>query len=394
MMHRKISILLCAAMALALAGCGAQGGAQTKNPTVTVEVTAVQSGSLASESTYIGTISAEGTASVVSMVSGTVTSVPVHVGDRVTAGQTLCAFDDQSARLTLQNAQASYASAQQSYESAVSGYGGTDLSVLQEQLDMAQNNYDATLALLEMGAASQVEVDQAHQSLISAQAGLQSTQAALASAQAGVQSAQVGIASAEYQLSLYHLTSPISGVVEAIHVTENNFAASGNVAFVISNAENKTVTFYVTDEVRQILTLGQAVTVSSRGLSYTGIVSEVSGVVDAATGLFQVKALIDGAQDLPDGLTVELSTVSRQVDDAILVPCDALYFSDGEAYVYLMQDEKAVRTNVTVVLYTPDQAAVTAGLEPGAEVITTWGAGLKDGAPVRLASDADTAPES
>lgn len=44
-----------------------------------------------------------------------------------------------------------------------------------------------------------------------------------------------------------------------------------------------------------------------------------------------------------------------------------------------------VRTEVTVGLYTADTIAVTAGLTAGDEVITTWSAGLKDGAPIRLA---------
>ena len=161
---------------------------------------------------------------------------------------------------------------------------------------------DNTKALFEIGAASQVEVDQAYQTLLSAQAGLESAQAALSAAEAGVQqaqagvesaqagvaSAQVGVSSAEYQLSLYDLTTPISGVVEAVNVAENNFSASGTVAFVISNGNNKTVTFYVTDQVRQTLTPGQEVTVTSDGMVYQGAITEISGVVDASTGLFQI----------------------------------------------------------------------------------------------------------
>ena len=50
--------MLCAALALTLAGC-----AEEKEPmldrTVTVETTAAQTGELSTESTYIGTISAE-----------------------------------------------------------------------------------------------------------------------------------------------------------------------------------------------------------------------------------------------------------------------------------------------------------------------------------------------
>ena len=175
----------------------------------------------------------------------------VSVGDTVSAGDPLCRIDDESARLALQNAQAAYQSAQESYNSAQAGYGGADLPVLEEQLRLAQDNYGDTQHLFEMGAASQAEVDQANQALLSAQAGVEAARAGLSSARAGIQSAQVGVNSAQYQLSLYNMTAPISGVVEAVNLTLNNFAASGTVAFVISNGSNKTVTFYVTDQVRQ-----------------------------------------------------------------------------------------------------------------------------------------------
>ena len=195
--------------------------------------------------------------------------------------------------------------------------------------------------------------------------------------------------SAQYQLSLYNLTSPISGVVEAVNVTENNFTASGTAAFVISNGSNKTVTFYVTDSVRQTLTPGQAVTVNYNGQTYEGAVTEIGGVVDAQVGQFQVKAVIDGAQDLPDGLSVELTTTAHRTAGAVLVPSDAMFFEDGVAYVYVVQDGKAVRTDVTIGLYTADQIAVTAGLTPGNEVITTWSSSLRDGVDVRLASETE-----
>ena len=385
-MKRTISALLCCTLVLALAGCQEQTEEPLLDTTVTVETAAAQTGDLSTQSTYIGTISAEGTASVVAMVSGNVEQVAVSVGDTVTAGDFLCRIDDESARLGLQNAQAAVNSAQESYNSALANYGGADLPVLQEQLRLAQDNYEDTQALLEIGAASQAEVDQAYQALLSAQAGLDAARASLNSAQAGIQSAQVGVESAQYQLSLYNLTSPISGVVEAVNVTENNFAASGTAAFVISNGSNKTVTFYVTDSVRQTLTPGQAVTVDYNGQTYEGAITEIGGVVDAQVGQFQVKAVIDGAQDLPDGLSVELTTTAHQANGAVLIPSDAMFFEDGISYVYVVQDGKAVRTDVTIGLYTADQIAVTAGLNPGDEVITTWSSSLRDGVDVRRAS--------
>ncbi len=429
-MNKLISMTLCGVLLLSLAGCGGTEEAELMDTTVVVETASAESGALSSESSYIGTISADGTASVILLVSGTVEELAVSVGDEVSAGDFLCRIDDESAQLSLASAQASYqtalaavasaqasvgsteaavTSAQESYNSTAAQYGADEngsLTILEDQVKLAQDNYENTQALFEIGAASQLEVDQARTSYASAQASLEAAQAGLSAAAAGVQqaqaglesvnaaieqaqssaaAAQVGIASAEYQLTLYNLTAPISGVVEAVNVTKDNFASSGTAAFVISNGDNKTVTFYVTDAVRQTLTQGQAVTVTHSSKTYEGVVTEIGGVVNSSTGLFQIKAVIEEAQDLADGLSVGLSTVAYKADRAILIPSDALYFDNGAAYVYVVEDETAVRRDVTIGLYTTDTIAVTDGLEEGEEVITSWSATLTENAPIRRA---------
>lgn len=443
-MNRRITAaLLSAVLLLSLAGCGAKTEETIMDTTVTVATAPAAQGSLSSQSSYIGTVSAEGTAYVVNLVSGRVEEIGVSVGDTVRAGDLLCRIDDESARLTLANARAAYGSAQsavntaqsnvataeasvksaqaavtaaeESFRSSQAQYGASNendaLPVIEEQVRLAEDNYNNTKALFDIGAVSQVEVDQAYQTMISAQAGLEAAKAGLSagqssleqaragieqaqanaetarsnvsSAQAAVAQAQVGIDSAEYQLTLYNITAPISGVVEAVNVTENNFAASGSAAFVISNGDNKTVTFYVTEQVRRSLLLGQAVTVAQGGKKYAGTITEIGGVVDASAGQFKVKAIIEGADDLPDGLAVELSTVTSRAEHAIIVPSDALFFENGDAYVYIAKDGAAVRTPVEVSIYTAENSAVTAGLLEGDEVITTWSANLRDGVAVR-----------
>lgn len=402
MCRKKKLAVLSGLLAFALVGCSAGAAPELMDSTVVVETTAISAGTLSSDSTYIGTISAEGTAQVVTQVSGAVEELYVSVGDTVSPGQALCQLDDTSAQLGLQNARASYSRAQaglnsasQSYQSAAAGYGGSgSLSLLEEQVRMAEETYAATQALFEIGAVAQVEVDQAYMSVESAKAGLQAAQSSLGAAQAGTQqasagvdSARVGVSSAEHQLSLYHLTAPIGGVVEAVNVTKNNFASGGTVAFVISDAKNKTVTFYVTDAVYQNLNRDQRAVITARGQTYAGAITEISGIVDAATGFFKVKAVVSDAGDLPDGLKVEISTASHRTESAMLIPCDALYFENGDAYVYVARDGIAARTPVTLGLYTPEQAAIESGLAPGDEIITTWSAVLKDGSPIRLADD-------
>lgn len=447
-MNRKIVRPACLALSfifvLSLAGCSEQVEEKVMDPSVVVETTSAQTGSLTKDGAYIGSISAEGTAYVVSLVSGKVEEIGVSVGDTVQAGDFLCRIDDESAQLSLANAHAAYqtamsavstaeanvttaqaavksaqsavTAAEESYRSSQAQYGGSDendsLPVIEEQVKLAEDNYANTKALFEIGAASQIEVDQAYQTMISAQAGLESAKAGLSSGQssleqarAGIEQAQanvetaksnvtsaraqaaqaqVGIDSAEYQLTLYNITAPISGVVEAVNVTENNFASQGSAVFVISNGHNKTVTFYVTEQVRKTLPLGQTVTATHSGKTYTGAITEIGGVVDASAGQFRVKAIIQDADDLPDGLSVELTTVANRAENAIILPSDALFFENGEAYVYVVKDGTAVRTPVTVGIYATDESAVTAGLIEGDQVITTWSSSLRDGVPVTV----------
>ena len=366
-------------------------------------------------------LSTKATAQVITLVSGTADEIAVSVGDSVQAGDLLCRIDDESARLALQNARAAYQTAlsgvgtaeaavrgaESQYQSALESYGGEpwdetrSLSVLEEQVRLARENYDNMTAMLEIGATSQVEVDQAHSAMRQAEAGLAAAQSALNAAQSGVEQAnsaaqqaqsgaaqaQVGVESAEYQLTLYHLTAPISGIVESINVTENNFTGSGTPAFVISNGRNKTVTFYITDQVRQNMALGQVVTVSLGERAYTGAITEVSGVVDAQTGQFNVKAIINEAQDLPDGLAVELRTTAYFENGAVIIPNDAVYYDNGAAYVFVAEDGMARRRDVTVSLYTAESAAVTNGLRKGDQVIVSWSADLRDGSVIRLAEE-------
>lgn len=376
-MKRKILAGAAAAAILILAGISVQqmlGGKKEENvldraAVVTTEI--VENGTLSSDNTYVGMISAEGTARVVAMVSGRVNSVHVSVGDRVEAGQILCDIDDESARLSLENAR-------QQYETVLANYGGESLSLVQEQLQFAQRQYDRYQALLEAGSISQVEFEQVEQTLNSAETSLKS-------AQANVRAARGNVESAEYQYSLYHMTAPAAGIVETVNVTGDNFISSGNTAFIISSAEKKQVTFYVTDEVRNALSSGQQINVSSQGNSYIGKISEISGIVDAASGLFQIRAVLQDAGSLPDGLAVDVTVTAHSVEGMPVIPNDALYFENGVSYVYVAANGAAARRDVDIELYTAESAAVSSGISAGDELIISWSAALKDGAEIKIA---------
>lgn len=206
----------------------------------------------------------------------------------------------------------------------------------------------------------------------------------VASLQAGLAQAQVGLDSAAYQQSLYTLTAPISGTVESVGLTKNGMASASSIAFTISNKNTMQVTFYVTEDVRDEFTAGQAVTVSRGSSTYGGTITEIGNAVDMQKGLFKVKATIYDMPDLASGVTASITTTCHSAKDVIVIPCDAVYYENGDAYVFVARDGTAVKTPVETGIYDDQNIAVTSGLIEGQQVITTWSANLIDGCAITV----------
>ena len=198
------------------------------------------------------------------------------------------------------------------------------------------------------------------------------------------QLANVGVESAELALSYYTVKAPISGTIQSKGVEVNGVAGSSSPAYTIANENMLTVTFQVSEAVKNTLTMGQEVTVERGTTTYSGNITEIGVAVNQQTGLFQIKAAVnaDGSA-LPSGVSVKLTTDTYHTDDsAVLIPYDAVYYDNNGSYVYLSVDGKAVKTYVTTDLFDDIQISVTEGVQPGDTVITSWSPKLMNGVEV------------
>ena len=197
--------------------------------------------------------------------------------------------------------------------------------------------------------------------------------------------AAVGIESAQMQLDYCTVTAPISGVIEAINVEKEGMAAAGNVAYIISNKDSMTVTFDVAEAAKNTLNIGDHVTVERNGQTFDGSITEIGTMAGQQTKLFRVKATVTGAGDaLPNGVSVKVSATTEKEDNKMLIPFDSLYFSGGDAYVYCVEDNKLVRTSVTVGLMDDEHAVIEDGLTADSLVVDNWSAKLRNGAEVEI----------
>lgn len=68
----------------------------------------------------------------------------------------------------------------------------------------------------------------------------------------------------------------------------------------------------------------------------------------------------------------------------LLVPTEALRITEQGAYVFAIENQKALRKAVTFELLSANDAEVTSGLSPGTQIVLKGASQLSDGATVRV----------
>lgn len=205
-----------------------------------------------------------------------------------------------------------------------------------------------------------------------------------------ISSAQLGIDQANENLKSYTIRASISGTIESVNLKEHEFATTSSPAFVISNKDSMVATYYVSEDVRNTFSIGQKVSVTKDDKSYNAEVIEIGTAVDQTTGLFKIKAAIKGdTSGLLSGTKATVTTDTYNEKNALIIPYDALYFESEQAYLYIVEDGKAKKVEVTTGLFDESNAVITDGISKDDMVITTWSAQLRDGVKVSI-QDADS----
>ena len=232
-------------------------------------------------------------------------------------------------------------------------------------------------------------------SLDSAALGIDSAAASMNSAQIGIQGAQVAVDSAEYQLDMYTLKAPIGGVIEAVNVKEHDFATPSTPAYIISNKDTMMVTFYVSEGIRNTLSIGQQVSVDRNGKLYDAAITEIGSMIDQTTGLFAIKVCVSAPDEsLLTGCSVKVTADTYSQDSVLLIPYDAVYYDDSQPYVYVAVGGVVERRDIETGIFDEETITVLTGLTTEDQLITSWSANLREGALISIQASQDSAANS
>lgn len=380
---RMTAAALCAVMALSLAACSAEEPAQTTEETdagVAVQVVEITAGTIATENKVVGKLSAENEETIMVGSAAKCTAVYKNAGDSVEAGDVICTLD-------LGSTIANYNSARISYNSAVQSYNDQQ-SILTKQVKLAEDNVANTKALFEIGAASQLEVDQAQISYESAVAGMNS---ALAQLEAGIQSAKSGLE----QLGLVmdnvdmsgNVIAPISGTLTSLNVSEGGFSSTSLPVAVIRGAEQMKITTSVSEALVPQLASGDEATVyvSSADKTFTAAIKSVDRSANYQTQLYTVVLTVPAdVTGLISGASAEVTFHTNVSENTIVIPTEAILTGTDGQYVFVAENGLARRCVITTGLTGNGVTEVLSGVQVGEQLVTVGQAYLVDGSAVRV----------
>ena len=385
--NRITALLLTAVLALSLTACGGKETVEEVPPAGTaVQVVTVTQGSIATENKVSGKISADNESTIMVATSAKCTAVYANAGDEVSAGDVICTLD-------LGSTLSSYNAATISYNSSVQSYQDQK-AVFDAQINLYQKNVDDLKALFEIGAASQVEIDQAELQLKSAIATRNST---LSQLEAGMQSAKSNVEQLSTALenvdSKGNVIAPISGTLVTMNAVENSFVSTSMPVAVIDGADQMKVVVSVSETLVPKLAAGDTadVYISSIDQSFTATIRSVERAATVQTKLYTVTLGIPAdVTGLLSGMFADVTFHTDVSENTIVVPTEAILTSNDVQYVYVVENDTARYVEVTTGLTGSGVTEITSGLTAGEQLVTVGQAYLADGDPVRIVTAENT----
>jgi membrane fusion protein, multidrug efflux system len=335
---------------------------------VAVSVATVTAGDIPVRIPALGTITPLATVTVKTQIAGTLQKILFKEGQLVKEGDPLALIDPRP------------------YEAALAQIEGNlrrDRALLADaRLDLKR--YEDLIA---QDSVAQQQLD---------------TQRALVDQDIGTVAAdEAQVKTAKLNLAYCHISSPVTGRVGLRLVDQGNYVTPGdpNGLVVITQLQPITAIFPVPEDnvtkIMQRLHAGASLRAEAYDRTNSakladGKVLTVDNQIDVTTGTVKLRALFDNQDDMlfPNQF-VNIQLVVEDLRNQTVMPNSAVHRGAPNGvtttFVYLVNPDDTVSVRpVTLGVVDGERVAVTAGLTPGAVVVTEGGDRLRDGAPIQL----------
>jgi len=211
-----------------------------------------------------------------------------------------------------------------------------------------------------------------------------STALRYAQQQNAVQLAQLAIDELDDTLAKLTETtvSPITGGVQSVSAVEGATLPKSGIVAMLQDLSEIVVRADVTEFDAPMLSIGQNVSIAPGGLPdavYTGVVTKIAAAAiekEKSSGdevVVPVEIKVQNADErLKAGYSADIEVFLSQTSNVLFVPTQALRYEDDAVYVFVLRDDAAVKTPVTLGLRGDRAAEVSFGLQEGDVVLVDY----------------------
>ncbi|MBS1643786.1 MAG: efflux RND transporter periplasmic adaptor subunit [Bacteroidetes bacterium] len=266
---------------------------------------------------------------------GTVSSIAVHVGQHVRAGQTLASLD--AAPLEQQ------------------------LAAQEVQLGLLKSLYEKQKSLWAQNIGTEVQ---------------------LISAKAQYEAAVKSKAALLAQRAMYRIVAPISGVVDAVNIKQGDMASPGSpLGIRVVNDNKLKAEAHLGEVYLGKVKVGDPVTLifPDQNDSLKRSLTFVAQGIDPVSRAFTVQVLLGSSAKLHPNMSAKMRIANYADNDALVVPVAAIQQTSEGAMVFINNGGVAKSVLIQTGRNANGNVEVLSGLKPGDQVVTAGYEDLDDG---------------
>lgn len=292
---------------------------------------------------YTGTapIEAYAEADVVAKVHGEVRKLHVEEGDTVTNGQVLVSLDGDRLRLELNESEA---------------------RLRKMQRDFQRNKELQERDLISEGDFEKIQYD--------------------------MEALEASYNLASLELDYTRIRAPISGVISERYIKLGNTINAGDPVYRVTSLDPLVAYLYVPEREFRQIKAGQPALINVDALQGSNVIAEVtrvSPIVDPETGTFKITIEVSGTDHkIKPGMFGRMNILYDQHSNALQVPRGAVIERSSESYVFVVEDDKAVRKAVKTGFSSDGMIEITEGLTDDERVIVVGQLGMKNESNVQV----------
>lgn len=195
------------------------------------------------------------------------------------------------------------------------------------------------------------------------------------------------LTSASAKLNDLTIRAPFSGVLGFREVSKGAYIDSGDVITSLDDLSVIKVDFHLPERLLTDIHVGQKITAVNsayRDRNFIGKITAIDSRIDSSTRSIKVRATIaNKALKLRPGMLLNIS-VLLQVEKILQLPESTIIPIEDKHYVFVVDDEKAVRKAIKVGRRHPGMVEVISGLVENDQVVVEGALKLRDGSAVSI----------